>query len=179
MRLPFGSTKQWNTWPQQLDGRKHKITPHPLGAHNFATVARCLGNQIIGVGVRVRSILLRCTMSDDEVCGDGGIDAYLEQSDDDSDSCTKASDSCALEEDSVPCALEGQSDGQDIGISVSAVISHIVDDLTPQQSSDTSEDSHVLAPTDDQLPMVTVTNLSSFETPMTTTSYEDSSSIEE
>ena len=37
-------------------------TPHPLGAHNFSTVARCLGNQIIGVGVRVRSISLRYTM---------------------------------------------------------------------------------------------------------------------
>jgi hypothetical protein len=45
--------------------------------------------------------------SDDEVCEDGVIDAYLEQSDDDSDSCTEASDSCTLEEDSDPCALEG------------------------------------------------------------------------
>jgi hypothetical protein len=36
-------------------------TPHPLGAHNFATVARLLGNQIIGVGVRIRSTLLRHT----------------------------------------------------------------------------------------------------------------------
>jgi hypothetical protein len=44
---------------KQLDGGKHRETPHPLGAHNFATVARCLGNQIIGVGVRVRSISLR------------------------------------------------------------------------------------------------------------------------
>jgi hypothetical protein len=49
--------------------------------------------------------------NDDEVCEDGEIDAYLEQSDDDSDSCTEASDSCALEEDSDPCALEGQLDG--------------------------------------------------------------------
>jgi hypothetical protein len=31
--------------------------------------------------------------SDDEACEDGSIDAYLEQSDDDSDSCTEASDS--------------------------------------------------------------------------------------
>jgi hypothetical protein len=44
---------------KQLHGRKHGETPHPLGARNFATVARCLGNLIIGVGVRVRSILLR------------------------------------------------------------------------------------------------------------------------
>jgi hypothetical protein len=31
--------------------------------------------------------------SEDEACEDGSIDAYLEQSDDDSDSCTKDSDS--------------------------------------------------------------------------------------
>ena len=36
--------------------------PHPLGACSFATVARFLGNQIIGVGVRVRRISLRYTM---------------------------------------------------------------------------------------------------------------------
>jgi hypothetical protein len=90
--------------------------------------------------------------SDDEVCEDGAIDAYLEQSDDDSDSCTEASDSCTLEEDSDPCALEGQLDGQDDSTGVSADISHTIDDLTPQQSGDTSEDSHVLAPRDDELP---------------------------
>jgi hypothetical protein len=44
---------------KQLYGRKHGETPHPLGARNFSTVARCLGNLIIGVAVRVRSILLR------------------------------------------------------------------------------------------------------------------------
>jgi hypothetical protein len=48
---------------RELDGGKHKETLHPLGAHNFAIVARCLGNQIIGVGVMVRSISLRCTMT--------------------------------------------------------------------------------------------------------------------
>jgi hypothetical protein len=37
----------------------------------------------------------------------------------------------------------------------------------------------VLAPTDDQLPRVIVTHLSSFQTPMATTSHGDSSSIEE
>jgi hypothetical protein len=87
---------------------------------------------------------------------------YLEQSDDDSDSCTKASDYCALEEDSDPCTLEGQSSGQDDSTSVSADISHTIDDLTPQESSDTSEDSHMLAPIDDEHPMVTMTHLSSF-----------------
>jgi hypothetical protein len=46
--------------------------------------------------------------SDDEVCEDTEqeLDAYLEQSDDASDSCTKASDSSTLEEDSDPCTLE-------------------------------------------------------------------------
>jgi hypothetical protein len=44
-------------------GNPHPLeTPHPLGACNFAIVARCLGNQIIGVGVRVRSTLLRRNM---------------------------------------------------------------------------------------------------------------------
>jgi hypothetical protein len=48
---------------QQGDGWKNRGTPHPLGACNFATVARCLGNQIIGVGVRIKSTLLRHTMT--------------------------------------------------------------------------------------------------------------------
>jgi hypothetical protein len=69
--------------------------------------------------------------SDDEVCEDGAIDAYLEQFDDDSDSCTEASDSCTLEEDSDHCTLEGQSGGQDGSTSVSTDISHTIDDLTP------------------------------------------------
>jgi hypothetical protein len=112
--------------------------------------------------------------SDDEACEDGSIDAYLEQSDDESDSCTEASDSdsctedddfSTLEEDSDPCIVDRQSDGQDDSTSTSADISHTIDDLTPQQSGDTSEDSHVLAPRDDELPMVVVTHLSSFQTP--------------
>jgi hypothetical protein len=52
IRAAFG----WNTTPTR---REKQRTPHPVGAHNVATVARCLGNLIIGVGVRVRSILLR------------------------------------------------------------------------------------------------------------------------
>jgi hypothetical protein len=78
--------------------------------------------------------------SDDEVCEDGVIDVYLEQFDEDSDSFTDASDSCALEEDSDPCALEGQLDGHDDSTGVSVDISHTIDDLTPQQSGETSED---------------------------------------
>jgi hypothetical protein len=56
-------------------------------------------------------------------------------------------------------------------------ISHIIDDLTPQQSGDTSEVSHVLAPRFDDLPMRVVTHLSSFQTPMIATSHEDISGI--
>jgi hypothetical protein len=42
-----------------LGSLQNKETPYPVGAINVATVARCLGNLIICVGVRVRSILLR------------------------------------------------------------------------------------------------------------------------
>jgi hypothetical protein len=120
--------------------------------------------------------------NDDEMCEDGAIDVDLGQSDDDSDSCTEASDSdscteadatSTLEEDDDPCVVDRQLDGQDDSTSTSTDISHGVDDLTPQQSGDTSEDSHVLAPTDDQPPMVVVTHLSSFQTSMIATSQED------
>jgi hypothetical protein len=67
--------------------------------------------------------------SDDEACEDGSIEAYLEQSDDDSDSCTESSDSdstsedsdddscteasdaCMLEEDDDPFVVDSQLDG--------------------------------------------------------------------
>jgi hypothetical protein len=51
--------------------------------------------------------------NDDEVCEDAEIDAYLEQSNGARDSCTEASDSFMLGEDSDPCVLDGQLDGQD------------------------------------------------------------------
>jgi hypothetical protein len=107
--------------------------------------------------------------SDDEVCEDGAIDAYLEQCDDASDSCTEASDSDTLEEDSDsctlvdtsdygmlgedgdPCVVDRQSEEQDDNTCISTDISHGVDDPTPQQSGDTSGDSHMLAPRDDEL----------------------------
>jgi hypothetical protein len=78
--------------------------------------------------------------SDDEACEDGSIEDYLEQSDDESDSCTEASDSdstseasdaCMLEEDDDPCVVDRQLDGQDDSTSVSADISHISDELMP------------------------------------------------
>jgi hypothetical protein len=118
-------------------------------------------------------------------------DEDLEQSDDDSDSCTEASDSdstsedsdddscteasdaCTLEEDDDPCVVDRQLDGQDDSTSVSADISHTIDDFTPQQSGDTSEESHVLAPRDDELPMGVVTHLSPVQTPMIATSHEE------
>ena len=64
-------------------------------------------------------------------------------------------------------------DGQDDSPSVSEDMSHTIDDLTPQQSGDTSEESHVLAPRDDELPMGVVTHLSPVQTPMIATSHEE------
>jgi hypothetical protein len=51
------------TEPDQIDGRKHRLTLHPLGARNFATVAKSLGSQTINAGVKGRCALLRCTMT--------------------------------------------------------------------------------------------------------------------
>ena len=99
------------------------------------------------------------------------------KSGDDSDSCTKADDSSTLEEDSDPCIVDRQSRGPNDSTSTSTGISHGVDDLTPQQSGDTSEDSHVLAPIYDQPPMVVVTHLSSFQTSMIATSQEGTSGM--
>jgi hypothetical protein len=64
-------------------------------------------------------------------------------------------------------------DGQDDSTSVSADMSHTIDNLMPQQSGDTSEESHVLAPRDDELPMGAVTHLSPVQTPMIATSHEE------
>jgi hypothetical protein len=69
--------------------------------------------------------------------------------------------------------VDRQLDGQDDSTSVSADMSHTIDDLTPQQSGDTSEESHVLAPRDDELPMGAVTHLSPVQTPMIATSHEE------
>jgi hypothetical protein len=107
---------------------------------------------------------------DEEMHGDATIDSYLEQFE-------EASDSCALREDSDPCILEGQLDGQDDSTCASTVISHSVDDLILQQSGDTSGDSHVLAPRPDEPPMMTVTHLSSLQTTMIATTHEDISDI--
>ena len=82
-------------------------------------------------------------------------------------------DACTLEEDDDPYVVDRQLDGQDDSINVSADMSHTLDDLTPQQSSDTSEESHVLAPRDDELPMGVVTHLSPFQTSMIATSHEE------
>jgi len=73
--------------------------------------------------------------------------------------------------------VDRQLDGQDDGTSVSVDISHTIDDLTPQQSGDTSEESHVLALRDDELPMRVVTHLSPFQTPMIATSHEEISGM--
>jgi hypothetical protein len=73
--------------------------------------------------------------------------------------------------------LEEQWDGQDDSTLVLAIISHIVGDLTPQRSGETSGDSHVLAPRPDELHMMTVTHLSSFPKPMIATTDEDTNGI--
>jgi hypothetical protein len=73
--------------------------------------------------------------------------------------------------------VDRQSGGTDDSTNTSTRISHGVDDLTPQQSGDTSEDSHVLAPTDDELPMVVMTHLPSFQIPMIAMTYQDISGM--
>jgi hypothetical protein len=52
-------------------------------------------------------------------------------------------------------------------------MSHTIDDLMPQQNGDTSEDSHMLAPRDDELPMGVMTHLSPVQTPLIATSHEE------
>jgi hypothetical protein len=120
--------------------------------------------------------------SDDEMCEDGAIDADLGHSDDDSDSCIEAidSDSCTeddatstLEEDDDHFVVDRKLDGQDDSTSISSDISYTINDLTPQQSGDTSEDSHVFAPIGDWPPMGAVTHLSFVQTPMIATSHEE------
>jgi hypothetical protein len=128
---------------------------------------------------------------EDEVCVDGAIDVDSEQSDDnndscieasdsdstsedsDDDSCTEATDASTLEEDDDPCIVDRQLDGQDNSTSVSTDISHTIDVFTSQQSGDTSEESHVLEPRYDELPMGVVTHLSLVQTPMIATSHEE------
>jgi hypothetical protein len=119
-------------------------------------------------------------MIDSESSRDDDSDSCTEASDSDStsedsddDSCTEASDACTLEEDDDPCVVDRQLDGQDDSTSVSADMSHTIDDLMSQQSSDTSEEPHVLAPRDDELPMGAVTHLSPVQTPMIATSHEE------
>jgi hypothetical protein len=56
-------------------------------------------------------------------------------------------------------------------------MSHTIDDLMPQQSGDTSEESHVLAPRDDELPMGAVTHLSLVQTPMIAMTHEEISGM--
>ena len=86
--------------------------------------------------------------------------------------CTGASDACTLEEDDDPCVVDRQLDGQDDSTNVSADISHTIDVFTSQQSGDTSEESHMLVPRDDELPMGAMTHLSLVQTPMIATSHE-------
>jgi hypothetical protein len=69
--------------------------------------------------------------------------------------------------------VDRKLDGHDDSPSVSADMSHTIDDLTPQQSGDPSEESHVLAPRYDELPMGAVTHLTPIQTPMIATSDQE------
>jgi hypothetical protein len=174
------STFGWNTTPTRKEAQRN---PTPIRSTQLCyncKVPREPNHRCRGKGKK--HIIEVHYDSDDE---------DLEQSDDDSDSCTEASDSdsssedsdddscteamdvCTLEEDDDPCVADRQLDGQDDNISVSADLSYTSDDLTPQQSGDTSEDSHVLAPRDDELPMGAVTHLSPFQTPRIAMSHEE------
>ena len=73
--------------------------------------------------------------------------------------------------------MDRQLDGHDDSTNVSVDTSHTIDDLMPQQSSGTSEESHVLAPRDDELPMGVVAHLSPVQTPMIATSHEEISGM--
>jgi hypothetical protein len=81
------------------------------------------------------------------------------------------------EEEDDPYVVDRQLDGHDDSPSVSADTSHTIDDLRPQQRGDTSEESHVLAPRDDELPMGAVTHLTLVQTPMIATSHEEISGM--
>jgi hypothetical protein len=82
-----------------------------------------------------------------------------------------------LEDDGDPCVVDRQSEERDDSTCISKNISHGVDDPTPQQSGDTSGDSHVLAHRSVELPMRVVTHLSSFQEPTIATSHEDINSM--
>jgi hypothetical protein len=77
-----------------------------------------------------------------------------------------------LEEDDDACVAHRPLDGYNDSISVSANLSHTIDNLTPQQSGETSEDSHVLAPRDDELSKGSMTHLSPAQTSIIATSHE-------
>jgi hypothetical protein len=144
IRAAFG----WNTMPTRREKQRNPI-PSRSTQHCYSCkvpwepdhMCRGKGKKHI---VEVRED------SDDEACEDGSIEAYLWQSDDDSDSCIEASDSDSTSEDSDddsctkasgaftlaeeggPCVVDRKLDGQDNSTSVSTDISHTIDDLTPQ-----------------------------------------------
>jgi hypothetical protein len=69
---------------------------------------------------------------DDSDSGTEASDSDSTSEDSDDDSCTEASDACTLEEDDDLCVVDRQLDGQDDGTSISADMSHTIDDLMPQ-----------------------------------------------
>ena len=101
IREAFG----WNTTPTRREKQRNP-TPSRSTQRCYSCKVpwepdhRCRGKKHI---VEVRED------SDDEACEDGSIEAYLWQSDDDSDSCIEASDSDSTSEDSDDEACEDGS----------------------------------------------------------------------
>jgi hypothetical protein len=70
IKNPRWSKDEVTYWGSIVEGIKARATrwreaqsiPTPIRSRHFATVARCLRRQIIGVGVKVGNTLLRCTM---------------------------------------------------------------------------------------------------------------------
>ena len=109
IREAFG----WNTTPTRME-KQRKPTPSGSTQRCYSCKVpwepdhRCRGKGKKHI-VEVRED------SDDKACEDGSIEAYLEKSDDESDSgtwtsvsdsCTKDNDSGTLEEDSDPCIVD-------------------------------------------------------------------------
>jgi hypothetical protein len=134
---------------------------------------------------KVHIVEVHYDSEDEEMHVNATIDAYLEKSDKDSDSCT----------------FEGQLDGQDDNTYPSSSPLGNVEDSTLQHSGDTCEDSYVLAHRhddirrlddlpmgvdmasrkscmeNDEIPMRSEPHFSSSQSPMLATTHEDISGI--
>jgi hypothetical protein len=73
--------------------------------------------------------------------------------------------------------VDRQLEEQDDNTCMAPDTSYVIHDLAPQQSCDTSEDSHVSAPRVDELPMRSMPHFSPFHTPMIAMSHEEISGM--